>query len=107
MMCKRTAAYAKQLAEMGQLHNHISHKYHYEEKQKEFEEKRKDDIDCAFAVIETQAKTGAVRIYDWPNYYKNDMSILFDPKIKAYLISKGFSYTYNSIEWWDAKDALK
>jgi hypothetical protein len=111
MSFKRSAVYAKQLAEISQLQNHISHKYDYEEKQKErlkeIEETRKDDIDLAFILIETRAKTGAVRIFDWPKYYKNDMSIVFDPTIKEYILSKGFSYTYNTIEWLDAKDELK
>lgn len=96
----RSAAYAKRLADIAQYKALLAHKLEEEERRSEKELRRKADIERAYALIEARANMGCVRIFSNDSSAPWVRTLLFDDnEIKSYLMSNGFSYTDNTIEW--------
>ena len=107
---RRTAQYAKELAEIAQKQHCLNHIIQREQERANFEAIYAHDLNRAYELIEKHAKQGAIRIFENNATYRKedeDVSVLFKDPIKNYLMSQGFQYTYNTIEWWNIEKELK
>jgi hypothetical protein len=103
---RRSAVYINKLRDIANQKASLRLLVRDEKYVADFETRRAADIDCVYNYIENAANAGAVRVFDWEwSTPKKERDLIFrDDEIKSYLQSNGFSYDYNCVEWWQAKD---
>ena len=105
---RRSAVYMNKLRDVASMQSILDMRVRDDELQKTFEMRRSEDLERVYTLIERSARGGAVRIFDWEwSTPKVERDLLFrDDEIKNYLQSNGFSYSYNCIEWYAAKEKV-
>ena len=96
------------LRDVANMQSILNRRVLYDEVQRDIETRRSEDLERVYTLIERSARGGAVRIFDWEwSTPKVERDLLFrDDEIKNYLQNNGFSYDYNCIEWWAAKEKV-
>lgn len=102
---RRSAVYMNKLVAIANAQAHIQIIVDAEKYKYNFETTRGDDLSRVYSYIEQGARGGAVRVFDWDSTPKEVRALIFkDEEIKRYLMSNGFSYTDNAIEWYGATE---
>lgn len=101
---RRSAVYFKKLVDISGEQAKLQMIINAEKYKYELETRRGEDLARVYDYIERNARGGAVRVMNWGTPALEKKLIFDDKEIKTYLMSNGFSYSDNSLEWWHAKE---
>lgn len=97
---RRSAVYMNKLVSIANAQATLKLVTDAEQYKYELESRRGEDLTRVYSYIETSARKGAVRVFNWDSTPEEVRKLIFnDTDIKNYLTSNGFSYEYDSIEW--------